>query len=82
MLQNGVIPCRIVDTPTHLGYYVKEEDLRAYKQRSHIYHTSRPEVPRVKILADKVPIKWQGVCNATKIGMARESDTVVYKGNV
>ncbi len=30
MLQNGVIPCRIVDTPTHLRYYVKEEDLEAY----------------------------------------------------
>ena len=34
MLQNGVIPCRIVDTPTHLRYYVKEEDLRAYMSRS------------------------------------------------
>ena len=34
MLQNGVIPCRIVDTPTHLRYYVKEEDLRAYMKRS------------------------------------------------
>ena len=30
MLQNGVIPCRIVNTPTHLRYYVKEEDLEAY----------------------------------------------------
>ena len=30
MLQNGIIPCRIVDTPTHLRYYVKEEDLEAY----------------------------------------------------
>ena len=30
MLQNGVIPCRIVDTPTHLRYYVKEEDLEKY----------------------------------------------------
>ncbi len=30
MLQNGVIPCRIVDTPTHLRYYVKEEDLKKY----------------------------------------------------
>jgi len=30
MLQNGVIPCRIVDTPTHLRYYVSEEDLEAY----------------------------------------------------
>ena len=34
MLQNGVIPCRIVDTPTHLRYYVKEEDLREYMSRS------------------------------------------------
>ena len=34
MLQNGVIPCRIVDTPTHLRYYVKEEDLRAYMKHS------------------------------------------------
>ena len=34
MLQNGVIPCRIVDTPTHLRYYVKEEDLREYMRRS------------------------------------------------
>ena len=34
MLQNGVIPCRIVDTPTHLRYYVKEEDLRAYMKQS------------------------------------------------
>ena len=24
MLNNGVIPCRIVNTPTHLRYYVKE----------------------------------------------------------
>ena len=30
MLNNGVIPCRIVDTPTHLRYYVKEEDLERY----------------------------------------------------
>ena len=30
MLNNGVIPCRIVNTPTHLRYYVSEEDLRAY----------------------------------------------------
>ena len=34
ILQNGVIPCRIVDTPTHLRYYVKEEDLRAYMKQS------------------------------------------------
>ena len=34
MLQNGVIPCRIVDTPTHLRYYVKEEDLREYMSSS------------------------------------------------
>ena len=34
MLQNGVIPCRIVDTPTYLRYYVKEEDLREYMSRS------------------------------------------------
>ena len=34
MLQNGVIPCRIVDTPTHLRYYVSEEDLRAYMKQS------------------------------------------------
>ena len=34
MLNNGVIPCRIVDTPTHLRYYVKEEDLRAYMKQS------------------------------------------------
>ena len=34
MLQNGVIPCRIVDTPTHLRYYIKEEDLREYMRRS------------------------------------------------
>ena len=34
MLQNGVIPCRIVDTPTHLRYYVNEEDLREYMRRS------------------------------------------------
>ena len=34
MLQNGVIPCRIVDTPTHLRYYVKEEDLREYMKQS------------------------------------------------
>ena len=30
MLQNGVIPCRIVNTPTHLRYYVSEEDLDKY----------------------------------------------------
>ena len=34
MLQNGVIPCRIVDTPTHLRYYVKEEDLQMYLAKS------------------------------------------------
>ena len=34
MLQNGIIPCRIVDTPTHLRYYVSEEDLRAYMKQS------------------------------------------------
>ena len=34
MLQNGVIPCRIVDTRAHLRYYVKEEDLRAYMKQS------------------------------------------------
>ena len=34
MLQNGVIPCRIVDTPTHLRYYVNEEDLREYLAKS------------------------------------------------
>ncbi len=34
MLQNGVIPCRIVDTPTHLRYYVSEEDLEAYLAKS------------------------------------------------
>ena len=34
MLQNGVIPCRIVDTPTHLRYYVKKEDLEAYLAKS------------------------------------------------
>ena len=30
MLQNGVIPCRIVNTPTHLRYYVSEENLNEY----------------------------------------------------
>ena len=34
ILQNGVILCRIVDTPTHLRYYVKEEGLRAYMKQS------------------------------------------------
>ena len=34
MLQNSVIPCRIVDTPTHLRYYVKEEDLERYLAKS------------------------------------------------
>ena len=34
MLQNGVIPCRTVDAPTHLRYYVSEEDLRAYMKQS------------------------------------------------
>ena len=34
MLNNGVIPCRIVSTPTHLRYYVSEEDLRAYMKQS------------------------------------------------
>ena len=34
MLQNGVIPCRIVDTPTHLRYYIKEEDLKKYLAKS------------------------------------------------
>ena len=34
MLQNVVIPCRIVDTPTHLRYYVKEEDLQMYLAKS------------------------------------------------
>ena len=30
MLNNGVSPCRIVNTPTHLRYYVSEEDLKKY----------------------------------------------------
>ena len=34
MLNNGVIPCRIVNTPTHRRYYVKEEDLREYMKQS------------------------------------------------
>ena len=34
MLQNGVIPCRIVDAPTHLRYYVSEEDLERYLAKS------------------------------------------------
>ena len=34
MLNNGVIPCRIVDTPTHLKYYVSEEDLERYLAKS------------------------------------------------
>ncbi len=34
MLNNGVIPCRIVNTPTHLRYYVSEEDLRGYLEKS------------------------------------------------
>ena len=34
MLQNGVIPCRIVDTPTHLRYYVSEKDLERYLAKS------------------------------------------------
>ena len=34
MLNNGVILCRIVNTPTHLRYYVSEEDLRAYMKQS------------------------------------------------
>ena len=34
MLNNGVIPCRIVNTPTHLRYYVSEEDLRDYMKQS------------------------------------------------
>ena len=34
MLNNGVIPCRIVNTPTHLRYYVSEEDVRAYMKQS------------------------------------------------
>ena len=34
MLNNGVIPCRIVNTPTHLRYYVSEEDLERYLAKS------------------------------------------------
>ena len=34
MLNNGVIPCRIVNTPTHLRYYIKQEDLRSYMKQS------------------------------------------------
>ena len=34
MLNNGVIPCRIVNTPTHLRYYVSEVDLRASMEQS------------------------------------------------
>ena len=34
MLQNGVIPCRIVDTRAHLRYYVSEEDLERYLAKS------------------------------------------------
>lgn len=43
MLQNGVIPCRIVDTPTHLRYYVSEEDLEAYLHKSRSVRSS--EIP-------------------------------------
>ena len=34
MLQNGVITCRIVNAPTHLRYYVSEEDSRSYMKQS------------------------------------------------
>ena len=34
MLNNGVIPCRIVNAPTHLRYYVSEEDLERYLAKS------------------------------------------------
>ena len=34
MLQNGVIPCRIVDAPTRLRYYVSKEDLKKYLAKS------------------------------------------------
>ena len=34
MLQNGIIPCEIRNMPTHLRYYVKEEDLQMYLAKS------------------------------------------------
>ena len=40
MLNNGVIPCRIVNTPTHLRYYVSEKDLKKY--------LSKPQAERSK----------------------------------
>ena len=43
MLQNGVIPCRIVDTPTHLRYFVSEEDLTEYLAKSPSEHSR--EIP-------------------------------------
>ena len=35
MLQNGVIPCRIVDARAHLRYYVKEENLMEYNRKQY-----------------------------------------------
>ena len=84
MLQNGVIPCRIVNTPTHLRYYASEEDLRAYMKQS--ITESKKEFVRGQFSSrDKdAPyrsIKFLAICHAAKVRMARESDKVVYRGD-
>ena len=63
MLQNGVIPCRIVDTPTHLRYYVKEEDLSAYMKQS--LTESKKEFVRGQFSSrNKDAPQTDGVCGA------------------
>ena len=42
MLQNGIIPCEIRNTPTH-KYSIKKEDVLAYIARSE--HEKRSEIP-------------------------------------
>jgi len=42
MLQNGIIPCEIRNTPTH-KYSVRKEDVLAYMEKSE--HEKRSEIP-------------------------------------
>lgn len=63
MLQNGVIPCRIVDTPTHLRYYVSEEDLKAYMKQG--ITESKKEFIRGQFSSrNKDAPQTDGVCGA------------------
>ena len=60
MLQNGVIPCRIVDAPTH-KYSVRKEDVLAYMAKSD--REKRKEIP-------------VGIFNAKKTNNPRRTESL------